>query len=41
MGAESSVASHYTSPLYLANLTLCWNELKDRVSEEQKEKLSF
>ena len=40
-GAESNIASHYTSPLYLANLTLCTNELKDKISDEQKEQLSF
>jgi hypothetical protein len=36
-GPESKIASHYTSPLYLANITLCQNNQREILSEEEKD----
>ena len=40
-GSDFQIASHYTSPLYLANLTLQRNEVRKKISFNEKGKLSF
>lgn len=40
-GSDFQIASHYTSPLYLANLTLHRNEVRDKISFKEKGELSF
>ena len=40
-GSDFQIASHYTSPLYLANLTLHKNEIQDRISLKEKGQLTF
>ncbi len=40
-GAESQIFSHYTSPLYLANLTLCINEEQNLITNKLKDRLCF
>lgn len=40
-GSDFQIASHYTSPLYLANLTLHKNEIRDKISLKEKGELSF
>lgn len=40
-GSDFQIASHYKSPLYLANLTLHKNEIQDRIALKEKGQLTF